>query len=70
MAPIKTILLDMAEHGQPAQGHATSSAPRAVRDLFLVDEMQALEKRLPDFRFVPALSEPAARGRVGRARPA
>ena len=29
-----------------------------MRDLFLVDEMRALEKRLPDFRFIPALSAP------------
>jgi Na+-transporting NADH:ubiquinone oxidoreductase subunit F len=29
-----------------------------VRDLFLVDELKALESLLPDFRFIPALSAP------------
>ena len=29
------------------------------RDLFLVDELRQMEKELPNFRFVPALSEPA-----------
>ena len=30
-----------------------------TRDLFLVDEFRQMEKDLPNFRFVPALSEPA-----------
>jgi len=29
------------------------------RDLFLLDEFRKMEKDLPNFRFVPALSEPA-----------
>jgi len=28
------------------------------KDLFLIDEMKALEGKLPDFKFVPALSAP------------
>ncbi|HUU43518.1 MAG TPA: 2Fe-2S iron-sulfur cluster binding domain-containing protein [Planctomycetota bacterium] len=31
----------------------------AKRDLFLVDELHALEKEMKNFRFIPALSEPA-----------
>jgi propane monooxygenase reductase subunit len=31
---------------------------RARRDLFYVDELHALSSQLPDFRFIPALSEP------------
>jgi Na+-transporting NADH:ubiquinone oxidoreductase subunit F len=57
MAPIKSMLLDMAEKGSSRKATYFFGA-RAVRDLFLVDEMRALEKRLPDFRFVPALSSP------------
>jgi Na+-transporting NADH:ubiquinone oxidoreductase subunit F len=57
MAPIKSMLLDMAEKGSTRKATYFFGA-RAVRDLFLVDEMRALEKRLPHFRFVPALSSP------------
>ncbi len=57
MAPIKSMLLDMAEKGSTRKATYFFGA-RAVRDLFLVDEMRALEKRLPNFRFVPALSSP------------
>ena len=31
---------------------------RAARDLFLVEEMRELEKKLPSFKFIPALSQP------------
>jgi Na+-transporting NADH:ubiquinone oxidoreductase subunit F len=57
MAPIKSMLLDMAEKGSTRTATYFFGA-RAVRDLFLVDEMRALEKRLPRFSFVPALSNP------------
>ncbi|MCX7028838.1 MAG: 2Fe-2S iron-sulfur cluster binding domain-containing protein, partial [Spirochaetes bacterium] len=57
MAPVKSMLLDMAEKGSTRKATYFFGA-RAVRDLFLVDEMRALEKRLPHFRFVPALSSP------------
>jgi len=57
MAPIKSILLDLAEKGSARKATYFFGA-RAVRDLFLVDEMKALEKKLPNFRFVPALSNP------------
>jgi propane monooxygenase reductase subunit len=33
---------------------------RTAKDLCFVAELEALEEKLPNFRFVPALSEPAA----------
>jgi Na+-transporting NADH:ubiquinone oxidoreductase subunit F len=57
MAPIMSMLLDMAEKGSRRKATYFFGA-RAVRDLFLVGEMRALEKRLPNFKFVPALSSP------------
>jgi Na+-transporting NADH:ubiquinone oxidoreductase subunit F len=57
MAPIKAILLDMVEKGSTRKATYFFGA-RAVRDLFLVEEMRALEKKLPNFTFIPALSSP------------
>jgi len=57
MAPIKSMLNDMAEKGISRKATYFFGA-RAVRDLFLIDEMKELEKRLPNFKFIPALSEP------------
>ncbi len=57
MAPIKSILLDMLERGIRRKATYFFGA-RAVRDLFLVEEMKELEQKLPGFRFVPALSNP------------
>jgi Na+-transporting NADH:ubiquinone oxidoreductase subunit F len=57
MAPIKSILLKMAETGNARKATYFFGA-RARRDLFLVDEMHELEKKLPNFRYVPALSNP------------
>jgi len=31
---------------------------RSKKDLFLVDEMRRLEQELPNFKFIPALSNP------------
>ena len=58
MAPVKSILLDMAESGSQRAARYFFGA-RAVKDLFLVDEMRELESRLPNFTFIPALSAPA-----------
>lgn len=58
MAPIKSILYDMRRRGI----HRTTRyffGAKSLRDLFLIDEMRALEKDLPDFRFIPALSDPS-----------
>jgi Na+-transporting NADH:ubiquinone oxidoreductase subunit F len=57
MAPIKSMLLDMAERGIQRKATYFFGA-RTVRDLFLVEEMRELEKKLPNFKFMPALSNP------------
>lgn len=58
MAPLKSILLDMRDRKLDRKTTYFFGA-RARRDLFLVEEMHALESVLPRFRFVPVLSEPA-----------
>ncbi len=58
MAPIKSILHEMERTGNPRKARYFFGA-RSKRDLFLVEEMRALEGVLPDFRFIPGLSEPA-----------
>lgn len=57
MAPIKSMLLDMAEKRINRKVTYFFGA-RSLRDLFLVDKMKELEASLPNFRFIPALSEP------------
>ena len=57
MAPIKSILLDMEEKGIDRRVRYFFGA-RSKKDLFLVEEMRELEKRLPNFEFIPALSQP------------
>ena len=57
MAPIKSILLDMKEQGIDRKTRYFFGAV-SKRDLFLVDEMKKLENELPNFQFIPALSEP------------
>lgn len=57
MAPIKSILTNMAERGNGRKATYFFGA-RSKRDLFLLDEMHELEKRMPNFTFVSALSEP------------
>lgn len=59
MAPIKSILLDMAEKGSTRPTQYFFGA-RTAKDLFLIDEMRELEKKMVDFTFYPALSEPEA----------
>jgi Na+-transporting NADH:ubiquinone oxidoreductase subunit F len=58
MAPIKSILLEMARTRNPRRCRYFFGA-RSKRDLFLVEQMRELERALPDFRFIPALSQPA-----------
>ena len=57
MAPLKAILLDMVEKKISRKVRYFFGAV-TKRDLFLIDEMKALEKELPDFKFIPALSAP------------
>lgn len=57
MAPIKSILHTMKQNQNPRKTRYFFGA-RSKRDLFLVDEMRQLEEAIPDFKFIPALSEP------------
>lgn len=56
MAPIVSLLESMAEKGSTREATYYYGA-RTRSDLFHLDEVRALEQRLPSFRFVPALSE-------------
>ena len=68
-APIKSILYDMLEKGIDRETVYFFGA-REKRDLFLVDEMRELEKKLPRFTYIPCLSQPLPEddweGEVGR----
>ena len=57
MAPILSLLRSMAERGLGRKAVYYYGA-RGRRDLCFEEELRALETTLPDFRFVPALSEP------------
>jgi len=59
MAPILSLLRSMAERGI-ARCAAYYYGARQRRDLCFEQELRALEESLPSFRYVPALSEPAA----------
>ena len=56
MAPIWSLLNSMAERGIDRKATYYYGA-RTRRDLFYLSELAALEERLPNFHFVPALSE-------------
>jgi propane monooxygenase reductase subunit len=64
MAPILSLLRSMAEVGiaRPAVYYYGA---REEEDLFHLDELQALAAALPDFRFVPALSDADWDGETG-----
>lgn len=68
MAPIRSILLYLSEQKMPRNVIYFFGA-RATQDLFFSEEMRKLEKRFPNFKYVPALSEPKPedkwRGEVG-----
>ncbi|MDD5706220.1 MAG: 2Fe-2S iron-sulfur cluster binding domain-containing protein [Kiritimatiellae bacterium] len=57
MAPMKAILLAMARTGNPRPTRYFFGV-RSRRDLFLAEEMGELERRMPNFKFIPALSAP------------
>lgn len=57
MGPILALLRDMAER-KDTRPVAYFYGARARRDLFHLDELQEFTQRLPQFRFIPALSEP------------
>jgi propane monooxygenase reductase subunit len=56
MAPILALLRSLAEEGSERSAVFYYGA-RTPEDLFHLDELQELEQRLPNFRFVPALSD-------------
>ena len=55
MAPLWSLLNDMAERGVQRKATYFYGA-RTRKDLFYLDRLDALAQRLPDFRFIPALS--------------
>jgi propane monooxygenase reductase subunit len=57
MAPILALLRSMADRGIDRKATFYYGA-RRQRDLCFTDELRKLEETLPNFRYVPALSEP------------
>jgi propane monooxygenase reductase subunit len=57
MAPILALLRALAERGSTRDVVFYYGA-RTKRDLCFEDELRELERALPSFRYVPALSEP------------
>jgi propane monooxygenase reductase subunit len=57
IAPILSVLRSMAERGVDRAARFYYGV-RAKRDLCFEDELRELERKLPEFRYVPALSEP------------
>ncbi len=58
MAPLWSLINAVAESGS-ARKVTYYYGARTARDLFYLDELQALERRMPGFRYVLALSESA-----------
>jgi propane monooxygenase reductase subunit len=59
MAPVLGLLRSMAERGVDREAVFYYGA-RGQRDLCFEEELRELENKIPGFRYVPALSEPAA----------
>jgi len=57
MAPIRSILMYLAERNMPRKVMYFFGA-RSKKDLFFTDELLALERKFPNFKYIPALSEP------------
>jgi propane monooxygenase reductase subunit len=57
MAPILSLLRSMAERGLQRKATFFYGA-RTKKDLCFEAELRELQERLPDFRYIPALSEP------------
>jgi Na+-transporting NADH:ubiquinone oxidoreductase subunit F len=57
MAPMRSIIMHLAEQGMPRRTSLFFGA-RTRRDLFYVEVFRELEKRYSNFRYFPALSEP------------
>lgn len=57
MAPIKSILHQLCESGSTRKATYFFGA-RTKKDLFYTEELRELEKQFPNFKYIPALSEP------------
>lgn len=57
MAPIRSILLHLAQQNMPRKVMYFFGA-RSKKDLFFTEELFDLERRFPNFKYIPALSEP------------
>ena len=57
MAPMRSIIMHLAEKGMPRKTTLFFGA-RSRRDLFYIDVFRDMEKRFTNFRYIPALSEP------------
>ena len=57
MSPVRSMLLDMVNRKCPRRTRCFFGA-KSARDLYRVEEMKEFERKLPDFTFIPALSEP------------
>lgn len=60
MAPIRSILLYLKEKGMPRKIMYFFGA-RSKEDLFFTEELTDLEREFPNFKYIPALSEPKPR---------
>lgn len=58
MAPIRSIANHLAGLGMPRRFYYFFGA-RTTKDLFFMEEFTELEKKYPNFKFIPALSEPS-----------
>jgi propane monooxygenase reductase subunit len=59
MSPLWSILQDQIGCGEPDRPIRFFYGARQARDLFYLDRFAELAKTLPDFRFIPALSDAA-----------
>ncbi|NMA42427.1 MAG: 2Fe-2S iron-sulfur cluster binding domain-containing protein [Oligosphaeraceae bacterium] len=57
LSAIRSMLLDMCSRGIQRKARLFFGARRR-QDLYMLDELAALEKKMPDFQFIPALSAP------------
>lgn len=58
MAPFKSMLNDMVEKGEKEREVWYFFGARSTKDMFYLEQMRELEEKMPNFHFVPALSEP------------
>ena len=62
MAPIRSIVHHLVNKGMPRRFYYFFGA-RTKKDLFFTEELKALEKKYPNFKYIPALSEPLRQDR-------